>query len=63
MPDAGNVLKRLRDPSHKGFEVRYARARQDQAEAKDAKILHLANEVSAGRIDPHAARVVIRASM
>jgi len=63
MPDAGNVLKRLPDPMHKDFEVRYARAKQDQAETKDAKILHLADEVSAGRIDPHAARVVIRAYM
>lgn len=43
------------------FRSKYARAREQQADTMDDRILDTANRVEAGALEPHAAKVVIGA--
>jgi len=46
---------------YENFRTAYARARTDQADAMDARIMSTVDELLEGKIDPHTAKVAIGA--
>lgn len=59
MPDRVTVIRWMgKDPD---FATKCARARDEQADLMDDRILDVANKCEAGLIEPHAAKVVISA--
>ena len=55
----GSVYRTLRED--KTFAEHYARAREDQADTYADKLMQITDDVLAGRVDPHAARVAMDA--
>jgi hypothetical protein len=59
MPDRGTILRWMRADS--GFADMVDRARVEQADLMDDRILEVAEKVERGELNPHAGRVVISA--